>query len=246
MVTAPAKRVGQYGRRRPRPPVAHTAGRTDPRAPEGEATPPRLSPQLPACPTAQSPRAQSPRAHSPRRRVAPVPAAPLSPTPHAPHPLRLEGPPRTACGTRPPSARSTAMVDEGPPREQRASGALRVVHPPQGCRGHRILHASAREPPRHSGHRGCTEKAKETTGRARIDGDMVAPEGLEERKRWAHGDVPAQVKSVCPYEFARQNPSFCWLLCAASVPSVPLWFSGGWSYPRPVDTSERYPALRSA
>jgi hypothetical protein len=31
----------------------------------------------------------------------------------------------------------------------------------------------------------------------------------------------------CAYECVRRVPSFRWLLCAASVPSVPLWFSGG-------------------
>jgi hypothetical protein len=31
---------------------------------------------------------------------------------------------------------------------------------------------------------------------------------------------------LCAYECVRRVPSFRWLLCATSVPSEPLWFSG--------------------
>jgi hypothetical protein len=56
--------------------------------------------------------------------------------------------------------------------------ARRIMH-----KSPRILHKSPREPQRHGGHRGCTEKSKEETGCAGVDGDVPLPEGLEERRR---------------------------------------------------------------
>jgi hypothetical protein len=60
-----------------------------------------------------------------------------------------------------------------------------------------LFRQRTREPQRHGGHRGCTEKSKEETGCARVDGGVPVPEGLEERWRWAplRSPDPSQVHS---------------------------------------------------
>jgi len=98
-------------------------------------------------------------------------------------------------------------------------------------RGHRILLQSPREPQRPNPKWAGTEAAQRSQRKeANRRTHSSAQSGLDLGRDFSPGPAPGLLKSLWQRHVSINARATCLLfrlLCASSVPSVPLWFSGG-------------------